>query len=194
MREPLLYRVVRPIIKCLFYILFHPHIVGKENIPNKGKIILAGNHTNFLDCLLLISSTKRTIHFLAKYELVKGPFGFIFKNMGIIPVNRQAKHNDKAIDCATDCLNSEKVIGIFPESTINREKKEITIPFKTGAVRMAFLTESKIIPFSIIGKYNVFGKGVTIVFEKPYDVKSDNYREETDKLQEKINTMIIERR
>jgi len=89
MKQPILYRIVRPIITILFKIFFHPTIIGKENIPENKKIILAGNHTNILDSLLLISSTKRTIHFLAKYELTKGPLGFIFKNMGIIPVNRK---------------------------------------------------------------------------------------------------------
>ncbi|MCI9585477.1 MAG: 1-acyl-sn-glycerol-3-phosphate acyltransferase [Bacilli bacterium] len=194
MKEPLLYRIVRPLITLLFYMFFHPNIIGKENIPEKGKIILAGNHTNFLDCLLLISSTKRPIHFLAKQELLNGMFGFIFKNMGIIPVNRKAKRNNEAFDAAINCLNSERVIGIFPESTINRTKTEITIPFKNGAVRMAFQSGSEIIPFSITGKYNIFGKGVTLVFEKPYAVESDNYMHEIDKLREKINTMIIERR
>lgn len=194
MKEPLLYRIVRPLIKLLFYIFFHPNIIGKENIPEKGKIILAGNHTNFLDCLLLISSTKRPIHFLAKQELINGIFGFVFRNMGIIPVDRKAKHNDGAFNSAINCLNSEKVIGIFPESTINRTKSEITIPFKTGAVRMAFQSGSEIIPFSITGKYNIFGKGVTLVFGKPYTVESDDYKQETDKLREKINIMIIERR
>ncbi len=194
MKEPFLYKITRPIITIFFTIFFHPHIIGKENIPKEGKIILAGNHTNILDCLLLISSTKRTVHFLAKHELLKPPFGFIFKNMGIIPVNRQAKQNKKAYNEAIKYLEDEKVIGIFPESTINRTKTEITIPFKKGAIKMAYQTHSKIIPFSITGKYNILKKGITIVFEKPYTVKTNNDLQETDKLREKINTMIIERR
>lgn len=194
MKQPILYRIVRPIITILFNIFFHPHIIGKENIPQKEKIILAGNHTNILDCLLLISTTKRTVHFLAKAELTKGPLGFIFKNMGIIPVDRKAKQNQEAYNEAINFLNHNEVIGIFPESTINREKNEPTIAFKKGAVRMAYQTKSQIIPFSITGKYNILGKGITIVFEKPYTVKTDNYQKETDKLRNQINTMIIERR
>ena len=78
--EPILYRITRPIITSLFKIIYRPEIIGKENIPKEGKIVLAGNHTNNFDCLLLISSTKRTIHFLAKDELVKGAKKIIFKN------------------------------------------------------------------------------------------------------------------
>ena len=45
--------------------------------------------------ILLISSTKRVIHFLAKDELMVGMKRIIFKNMGLIPVNRRI--HDKKI-------------------------------------------------------------------------------------------------
>ena len=73
----MLYIIVRPIITLLFKILFHPRIIGRNNIPMNGSVVLGGNHTSNLDCLLLISSTKRKIHFLAKDSLIKGKFGFI---------------------------------------------------------------------------------------------------------------------
>ena len=70
--DVLLYKILRPIITFLFKMLYRPKILGNENIPKTGRIILAGNHTNNLDCAMLISSTKRNIHFLAKAELFKG--------------------------------------------------------------------------------------------------------------------------
>ena len=73
LKEPILYRIVRPIITFLFYILFRPKIIGREYIPKSGRVVLAGNHKNNLDCILLISSTNRVIHFLAKDELLKEP-------------------------------------------------------------------------------------------------------------------------
>ena len=53
--DAMLYRFARPMITGLFKTFFTPKIVGKENIPISGRIILAGNHTNNFDCLLLIS-------------------------------------------------------------------------------------------------------------------------------------------
>ena len=73
MNDSRLYKVLRPIIKLLTNTFLRPTYVGLENIPKKGSIILAGTHTNNLDCFLLISSTKRSVHFLAKDELWKGP-------------------------------------------------------------------------------------------------------------------------
>ena len=56
--------------------------MGKENIIKNGRCILAGNHTSNLDALLIMSSTKRTIRFLAKKELYKGIFGKLIQSAG----------------------------------------------------------------------------------------------------------------
>ena len=169
MKEPILYRILRPIINILIKVVFRPTYIGKEYIPKKGKIVLAGNHTNNLDCLLLISSTKRTIHFLAKDELTKGIKKILFNNMGIIPVNRRI-HDKNALAKAIDTLNKDKVIGIFPEGTINKTK-DIIMPFKIGAVKMANDTNTPIIPFIITGKYKIFNNKLKIEFLNPIKYK-----------------------
>lgn len=169
MKEPILYRILRPIINILIKIVFRPTYIGKEYIPKKGKIVLAGNHTNNLDCLLLISATKRTIHFLAKDELTKGIKKILFNNMGIIPVNRRI-HDKNALAKAIDTLNKDKVIGIFPEGTINKTK-DIIMPFKIGAVKMANETNTPIVPFIITGKYKIFNNNLKIEFLNPIKYK-----------------------
>lgn len=183
MKEPLLYRITRPIIKFLFNFVYRPTYIGLENIPENKACILAGNHTNYLDCLLLISATKRTIHFLAKDDLSKGIKKIIFNNMGIIAVNRK-KHDGKSLKIACDFLKKNKVIGIFPEGTINRTDDTI-MPFKIGAVKMANDTSSYIVPFTIKGKYKIFRKTVILQIYKPYKVK-DDLNIENEKLMEKI--------
>ena len=84
MKNSKLYVLVRPIISFLFKLFYRPTIVGKENIPSDGGVVLAGNHTNNFDCLLLLSSTKRPIHFLAKIELFRGIKKIIFANLGLM--------------------------------------------------------------------------------------------------------------
>ena len=172
MKEPILYRIVSPIIKILFNFIFKPTYIGLENIPKEGKCILVGNHTSNLDCLLLISSTKRTIHFLAKDSLIKGFKKIVFQNMGIIPVNRKI-HDKNALNSAIDILNENKVIGIFPEGTINKTD-DIIMPFKIGAVKMASTTNSTLVPFTIKNKYKVFKKSVILEFYKPYKINTQN--------------------
>ena len=164
-----LYRFTRPIITFLMKLIFHIEIIGSENIDDKESIILAGNHKHFLDCMMLISSTKRTIRFLAKKELLD-KYGWLFKRMGIIPVDRKRK-NKEAISEACSVLNKNGVIGIFPEGTFNNTEY-IVRPFKIGAVKIASDTNAKIVPFAIIGKYKLFRKSVKVIYGKPYKIKN----------------------
>lgn len=170
MKDSLLYRILRPLIKFLTNVLLMPKYVGLENIPKEGNIILAGTHTHILDCFLLISSTKRSVHFLAKDELWKGPKKILFSNMGLIPVNRRQKDHN-ALLSAEEYLNNKQVIGIFPEGTT--EKGKGLLPFKIGAVKMASDTNTKIVPFVIKGKYKLFSRSLKITYGKPISIISN---------------------
>lgn len=171
MKDVILYRITRPLIKVFMKIFFRPTYIGTELIPTDVNFILAGNHTSYLDPLLLMSSTNKTIHFLAKDSLAKGIKGLLFRSMGIIPVNRKI-HDKNALKTAEEELLNKKVIGIFPEGTINRTE-EVTIPFKIGAVKMAQDTDALLVPFTITGKYKLFRKSVIIEFYSPYKVSED---------------------
>lgn len=192
MKEPLLYRIVRPIVTFLVHIVFRPTYIGLENIPKSGRIVLAGTHTNDFDSPLLMSCTKRVIHFLAKESLTKGILGPAFKALGLIPVNRSI-HDKGALKSAINTLEEDKVIGIFPEGTINRTD-DLIMPFKIGAVKMSKETNTKIVPFVITGKYKVFKKSVTIEFLKPIEIKSDNLTEENEHLMNLIRKKLEEKR
>lgn len=168
--DAVLYRILRPIITIIFKVLYLPQIEGIENIPKDKRVVLAGNHTSNLDCLLLISVTKRSIHFLAKSELWKFPFRIIFAHMGLIPVNRQEKSHNSLVE-AYKYLNNDSLVLVFPEGTT--EKKRGLLPFKIGAVKMAQETNSEIVPFVITGKYRLFRRSIKIKFLPPIMVKDE---------------------
>ncbi|MBQ9011328.1 MAG: 1-acyl-sn-glycerol-3-phosphate acyltransferase [Bacilli bacterium] len=188
MEKGILYRILRPGITFLVKVVFHPRIINKEYIPSSGSVVIASNHTKIFDPVLILSCTKRTVHFLAKKELVDGPLGFGFKHMGIIPVNRKIK--DKSVmPAAEKGLKSGKIIGIFPEGTT--EKGRGLLPFKFGAVKMASSTDTEIVPCAISGKYIPFINRLTIIFGKPYKVKiSEDLSLENEKLRNKIKDLI----
>lgn len=192
MKEPVLYKITRPLIKLFMNIVYHPKYIGLENIPKEGPFILAGNHTNNFDCLLIMSCTKKTVHFLAKDSLTKGFKKYLFNNMGIIPVNRQI-HDKSALVSAIKALQAKEVIGIFPEGTINRTEDTI-LPFKIGCVKMSHDTNSPIIPFIITGKYKLFKNSLTITFLKPTEARSGNLTEENEKLMQIISHNLEKRK
>ena len=183
-----LYRMLRPIVTFLLKMIYRIKVINKENIPKSGPVIFVGNHKHNYDCISLMCGTKRTIHFLAKKELMD-KHHILFKRLGIIPVDR-SKKNDEAILKAVDYLNHGEVIGIFPEGTFNKTEYIIR-PFKYGAVKIASLTNASIVPFAIVGDYRRFRRGLKIVFGKPYMVmeKNDLTKENIKIMNEVINLM-----
>ena len=186
--ESKLYRIIRPIIKVFVKVFLRPKMIGLDNIKDK-RLVLAGNHISNLDCLLLIASTKRSVHFLAKDELWKGPKKVIFANLGLIPVNRKAK-SPNSLKMAEKYLNNECLIGIFPEGTT--EKGRGLMPFKIGAVKMAKDTNTSIIPFVITGKYRLFSKNLKIRFGSEFIIKDKDLDKENKRLKNTIRKMLME--
>ena len=186
--DTLFYKVVRPIVKILFYILFRPTVIGKENIPDSGALVLAGNHTKWLDPVFLVAVSKRQVHFLAKEELFHGITKFIVNGMGCISVNRKI-HDKDALNNAKVGLNKKCCIGVFPEGTINRTD-DIIMPFKKGAVKMSLENDCKILPFAINGKYKR-GK-LKIKFGDAYFPETNDIEKETKLLEQKVIKLIKE--
>ena len=184
--EDIFYKSVRPILK-VFISMYKPTYIGLENIPKDKSFILVGNHTSYLDPLLVASTTKECVHFFAKDSLYKGIKKPLFKALGIIPVNRSIKDKN-ALNLGIKYLNDNKVIGIFPEGTINKTNKKI-MDFKYGAVKMSKETNKLLVPFAINNKYKFLRKSVSITIGKPYIVK-DNLEIENKKLMEIVKNMI----
>jgi 1-acyl-sn-glycerol-3-phosphate acyltransferase len=90
-----------------------------------------------------------------------------------------------------NALNNNLIVGIFPEGTINKTK-DIIMPFKYGAVKMAFETKKMIVPFSITNKYKFLKKSVVITYGKPYYIKSDDLEKENKILMNKVTKLIIQ--
>lgn len=182
MKYPL-YRFLRLIIKVLMKLLFRVKYINKKNIPPKGPYILVGNHKSNLDCVMVISPVKETVHFLAKKELLDGKLGFFFKWMGIIPVDRK-KRNKEAMNAAREVLENKGVVGIFPEGTFNKTEYVI-MPFKMGSVKLAYDMKVPIVPFAIIGNYKLFRR-TKIIFGKPYKIKTADLKGENITLMNKV--------
>ncbi len=189
-KEPILYRIIKPLAVALFRAVFRPKIYGKENILKDGAVVLAGNHRKIWDCFMVAASTNRCIHFLAKAELFGNFFTkWLFSTAGIIPVHRNRK-DKAALQDAEKYLQNGCVIGIFPEGTTNKTDEPL-LPFKIGAVKMASDTQSPIVPFVINGEYKPFRSSVQITFYEPVYIKSDNLTDENEQLRDIIFSNLI---
>jgi len=183
------YYFAKSILGPIFKLYYNPKIIGKENIPKTGPIIIAGNHKHLFDQCLAIIATKRVINYMAKKEYFDNKHvAWFFKAAGCIPVDR-SKKDSNAKESALKVLTNKGAIGIFPEGTRNRTKS-ILQPFKFGAVSLASKTNATIVPFAIKGDYKFRSKNLTIEFGKPYKLKSDDLEKENELLYNTVKKML----
>ena len=118
------YKIFRLVLGPLFKLYYNPTIIGKENIPSEGAILVVGNHIHIMDQCLAIISTKRCLHYMAKKEYFDNKkVAWFFKTAGCIPVDRKIK-DENATSSALDVLNNKLALGLFPEGTRNGLKQE----------------------------------------------------------------------
>ena len=185
----ILYNFFKVIYTVLLKILYRPKVIGKENIPKDGALILAGNHRRAFDPVMVMMSTKRYVHYMAKEEVYFGLHGLIFKALGVIKIYKNKSGNVKSVMEAERILNNGGTIGIFPEGTRNITKEELQ-KFKHGTVVMAQRTNTNIVPFAIRGKYKVFNKDLTLEFGKPIDVTNMETEEANKYLKNEVLNLL----
>ena len=188
-KVPFLYHFGKFILGPIFKFYYNPKIIGKENIPKEGSIIIAGNHKHLYDQCLTIIATKRGIHYMAKKEYFDDKkVAWFFKGTGCISVDRQNK-DENAKNMALEVLNAGGALGIFPEGTRNKTKEKL-LPFKYGAVSLANKTDSLIVPFGITGDYKFRSKNLTIRYGKPFKTGDLSLEEANQKLYKEVEKLM----
>lgn len=188
-KMPILYRIGRFILGPFFKWYYNPTIIGKENIPKEGAILIVGNHKHLYDQCLSIISTKRFIKYMAKREYFDNKkTRWFFKAVGCISVDRSV-HDGKAKGEAIETLKNGGAIGLFPEGTRNKTQ-EFLLPFKFGAVSMAKKTDAYLVPFGITGDYIFRNKNLVIKYGKPFKVTDMELEEANNLLYETVKKLM----
>lgn len=177
-----LYSFARGILYIIFKFLFRVKVIGAENIPQKGKIIICSNHVSLLDPITVAISVPRKIYFMAKKELFENKiFKKLLYNLGAFPVDRDGA-DLAAIKNSLRILKNENVLGIFPEGT--RVDKENIDNAKPGVTMISIKGEAPIIPIYIDTRYKLFRQtkviiGQSISLEEYYGKKLniENYKD-----------------
>lgn len=118
------FRIIKGLLGVVYKFYYNPKVIGAENIPKDGSILMVGNHIHVMDQNSVLIYTKRPVHYMAKKEYFdSAKTRWFFKMAGCIPVNRKI-HDDSAKSAAMEVLNNGHALGLFPEGTRNGLKDE----------------------------------------------------------------------
>lgn len=149
-----MYRAVCNVLRIYLRLFNSWEIEGRENIPQKGPVVLVANHKSLWDPIVLGCSINRDIHFMAKEELFKIPvFGKFIRLLKAFPIKR-GRVDRNALKLAARYLEEGEILGLFPEGT--RSKTPDLLPFQQGAALFALRSGAPIIPIGLIGTRSVF--------------------------------------
>lgn len=170
----LLYRLAHFVLRNYFFLIRRWQVEGRENVPEKGPLIIVANHISAWDPPVLGCAipTIRQVQFMAKEELFKNPIvAWVFKTIGTFPVKRN-RGDRRALKNAMDILDNGGTLGLFPEGTRNESGN--LGEAKPGAVLIACRTEAPILPVALKNT----GSGsdhhpIKVVIGKPF--KLDQY-------------------
>ena len=170
---------------------FKFEVIGEENIPSEGNLIIAANHKSNLDPIFVASAVnkKRKMTAIAKEELFKNKIlAKILNKVEIIPINRQ-NPGLGTIKRILKYIKNDYALVMFPEGT--RSKTDDFNNAKAGLSLFATKAKAEIVPCTIYSSYKLF-KPAKIYFGKPISLEEYYKQKLTSEDHERISGEVMD--
>jgi 1-acyl-sn-glycerol-3-phosphate acyltransferase len=167
-RESIPLFLARRLAQRLLTLTFKLRIRGAEHLPATGPVLLAGNHTGFLDGPIVMIMLPRPSAILVKSEIYKGPLPLILNFARQIPVHRGTPDRT-ALQAGLRVLAGGGVLGMFPEGT--RGTGQLTA-IQHGIGYLALQGKCPVVPVVCRGTAEALPKGRKLPrWRAPIDVE-----------------------
>lgn len=174
--------------------IFRVEIVNAEKEPSGG-LLLCSNHISNLDPVLIVSSFKNPVSFMAKRELFKIPVvSSVIKLFGAFPVDRGSV-DLTAMKKAISLLENGNTVGMFPQGTRFPGKNPKDTSVKSGAGMIITRSQVDILPVAVITKKNKFRpfRKIYIVIGEVIKYESLNNTDKSREEFDRISSVIFEK-
>ncbi|MEI8290385.1 MAG: acyl-[ACP]--phospholipid O-acyltransferase [Verrucomicrobiota bacterium] len=132
--------------------IYRIRVLGRDHIPEKGGALFVCNHVSYVDALLLLASTDRSVRFLMFKDIYEKswvkPFAKILR---VIPVSSEQRPREllHALQTASAAIRAGEVVCIFAEGQITRIGQ--MLPFRRGMERIMKDVDAPVIPVALDG-------------------------------------------
>src|SRR3989454_4426555 len=149
---PFLYRALRGPVRQALGRWFDLRVEGLEHLPATGPYLVAANHHNYLDGVVLAAALPRAIAFLVMPRVWRATplHPWLHRHLGSIPL-RLERPDVGALRRALRALEAGRVVGIFPEGPFSvRGRLERGLP---GVGLLAARAGVPVVPAGIRGTF-----------------------------------------
>ncbi len=146
-----LYRTLRAWLLPPLTRFFSLTVDGAEHLPRRGPYIIAANHHNYLDGVVLGLAVPEPIAFVVMPRVYRATplHRFFHERIGSIPI--QQTPDIGALRRALGALQRGAILGIFPEGPFSlRGRLEHGLP---GVAMLALRARVPVVPAAIRGTY-----------------------------------------
>jgi 1-acyl-sn-glycerol-3-phosphate acyltransferase len=140
------YRLFRQTLVRLCRILFGLTLHNGNRVPAEGPLIIASNHGQYADPVLVCVAVPRRVQWMGKKELFVFPFRKFFRFIGTFPVDREGGGRG-AIRAGVAYLAEGWALGIFPEGTHRGD--EASKQAKSGVVVLGARGNAPVLPVHV---------------------------------------------
>jgi 1-acyl-sn-glycerol-3-phosphate acyltransferase len=150
---PVLYAGLKRALPPLLRRFFAFRVSGLEHLPARGSYIVAANHANYLDGVVLASALPRKIRFLVMPRVYRATLfhPYFHNHVGSIPVSL-ARPDPGAIRRALRVLERGGVVGIFPEGPFSQHGR--LVRGQPGVALVALRSGVPVVPAAITGTFH----------------------------------------
>jgi 1-acyl-sn-glycerol-3-phosphate acyltransferase len=137
------------LVRLILAVYARVEVVGAENVPRRGGLIIASNHLNNADPGLVGAFMRRRVVFMAKDEMFQWLImGLYFRLIGAFPV-RRFEADLKGLRRAVRAVRRGQALVMFPEGT--RSRTGSMGQGHPGTAVVALRTGAPILPVAVTG-------------------------------------------
>lgn len=142
-------QIVRFTLLGVFRMFYRQRVLGAENMPESGGVLVLPNHVSYIDAFAISAASPRPVRFLMHESFFqkRSPIRTFARLFDTVPIS--SNRAKQAIDVASQALQQGDVVCIFPEGQLTRNGE--LNPLKRGFELVAKQAQCPVLPVYIGG-------------------------------------------